>query len=68
MVAMLWCLDDTFTIYGGIESIFSNNLPNMVIHTGLSQGILFLCPKGLGNCFWSSLSKISQNRKDQNAL
>ena len=50
------------TIYGGIESIFSNKLPNMVMHTGLSQGILFLCPKGLGNYFCQLEVKIEKNK------
>ena len=56
------------SIYGGMKSIFSNNLPYMVMHIGLSQGILFLCPKGLGNCFQSFLLNMSQNRKEQNIL
>ena len=50
--AIQWCLDDTHLPYmEGMKSIFSNNLPNMVMHTRLSQEILFLCPKGPGNCF-----------------
>ena len=34
----------------------------MVIHTGLSQGILFLCPKGLGNYFCLLEVKIEKNK------
>ena len=41
---------------------FRNNCPNMVTYSEIGQGILFLCPKGLGNRFQVNSIKYSKNQ------
>ena len=41
---------------------FSSNFPYMVTYSEIGQGILSLCPKGLGNCVQVNSIKYSKNQ------